>query len=220
MKNLLIILLLACFTDAVLAQTNIETTKFCEAVHEGEAPLSAVDAYNASDLTNTATVPGYETMATKLKLTGVVYQSDGSTPANNVLVYIELANEDGEYELVNEAHGHHVNHRAWIKTDADGRYTFYAFEPGATVQPSTKPTRRRSKHIHVTVKEEGKQAYELASFIFDNDPLVTKSCKKKLMKRGLDIVLTTEEKDGVLVATKNITLEKTNDIADTRMASM
>ena len=219
MKNLLTILCFASFTSAVFAQTSIEKTPFCEAVHVDEAPFSAINAYSENDLTDTATVPSYETMTHKLKLTGVVYENDGTTPATNVIVYIELANEAGEYELVNEAGAHHVNHRAWIKTGADGRYTFYAFVPGATEQPMTKPTRHRPQHIHVTVKEEGQPAYELASFLFESDPLLTKSCKKKLTKRGLDIVLTTVTQDDILVAKKNITLEPKSATADARVAS-
>ncbi|MCB0745715.1 MAG: hypothetical protein KDC67_17560, partial [Ignavibacteriae bacterium] len=59
----------------------------------------------------------------------------------------------------------------------------------------------------------------LASFLFESDPLLTKSCKKKLTKRGLDIVLTTVTQDAILVAEKNITLEPKSTTADARVAS-
>ena len=51
--------------------------------------------YDAQALSNTATIPDYESKQSKLKITGTVYQSDGVTPAKDVILYIWHQDENG-----------------------------------------------------------------------------------------------------------------------------
>ena len=44
-------------------------------------------------------------------------------------------------------------------------------------------------------------------FVFDNDPRLTESCRKRLEKNGVDNILTPVKEGELLVATKNIVLD-------------
>ena len=83
--------------------------------------------YSESQLNNTDSIPGFETSANKLKISGTIYESDGVTPAKDVLLYIEQADEDGDYQIKTENNKRYMQHRAWVKTDVNGQYTFFTF---------------------------------------------------------------------------------------------
>ena len=86
--------------------------------------------YAELQLNNTDTIPDYQSKINKLKITGTIYESDGLTPAKDVILFIEQPNENGDFDLRKANDKRYVNHRGWVKTDADGRYTFYTFVPG------------------------------------------------------------------------------------------
>ena len=61
--------------------------------------------------------------------------------------------------------------------------------------------------IFPIIKEKSKDEVQLASLLFDNDPLLTKRCRKLLTKKGGEKrILTTTSKDGLLIAEKDIVL--------------
>ncbi|MEL6719082.1 MAG: intradiol ring-cleavage dioxygenase, partial [Bacteroidota bacterium] len=94
----------------------------CEAIYE----------YGNQQLHNIDTFPDFEVTEPKLKLTGIVYQQDGKTPAPNVIIYAYHTNRAGIYPKRENSEGWERRHgylRAWVKTNADGNYTFYTFQP-------------------------------------------------------------------------------------------
>lgn len=204
MKNLSHLLCLITFltTAHTLSAQNM-------VVNSDENTLSYLDRsplydYVENQLNNTDSIPDYQTKSDKLKITGVIYQSDGVTPAKDVILYISQPDEHGNYELKKENGKRYVYHRGWVKTDADGRYTFYTFIPGNFLR------NRELKHIHPIIKEAGQPEYELDALLFDNDPFLSKSCRKRLEKKGIDNILKVEKVDSMFVATKNIILEDGN----------
>lgn len=152
---------------------------------------------------NTDSVPDFRLKEQKIKIVGTIFQADGITPANNVTLSISQPDEDGYYSIQKEKDKRHIYHSASITTDVDGTYTFYTFIPG-TVHRSG-----HVKSIRPVIKEEGKEAYELNAFYFDNDPLLTKYRIKRLTKKGLDkSILKLEKKEDMFVANKDIILGK------------
>lgn len=186
MKTIFTLVCLALFTYTSYAQD--------------EANYSFYD-YSEDQLSNTASIPDFESKETKIKITGTIYESDGVTPAKDVILYIEQPDENGRYDVKKENDKQYVYHRGWVKTDENGEYTFYTFMPGSV---------RRSgefKHIHPVVKAPGQTEYDLNAFLFDNDPLLTKMCRKRLKRKGMEnSILKFEEKDSVLVAKRDIVL--------------
>lgn len=143
----------------------------CEAIHEyGSKILSAID-----------TLPKYQDTEPKLKISGTVFQQDGKTPAEDIILYIYQTNRKGIYEKRGDEKGWAKRHgfiRGWVKTGKDGNYTFYTFRPGAY------PGRNEPEHIHLTVKEPARNEYYLDDYVFEDDPLLTKSEREKLRNRG------------------------------------
>ena len=160
MKNLIAAFCLVCFYSAF-------TISYAQ-----ESPI-----YDRAEdlLTNTDTIPDFRSKTNKLKLTGVIYQSDGVTPAKDVILFIEQPDEDGDFDLRRTGDQRYVFHRSWVKTDEDGRYTFYTFIPGNDRRYN------QMQQIFPIIKEASKEEVQLESLLFDDDPLLTKRCRKRFV---------------------------------------
>ncbi|GAL90726.1 dioxygenase family protein [Jejuia pallidilutea] len=162
----------------------------------------AIFDYTEKQLNNVDTIPGFENKAEKLMITGTIFESDGVTPAKNVVLYICQADEDGDYHSKKINGKRSVKHQGWIKTDANGSYTFYTFVPG------THWGTKDLKQIHGYIKEPNTSTeYAINHFVFDDDPFLKKSCRKKIAKRGINNILKLEKKDGLLIGKRNIILQ-------------
>lgn len=165
----------------------------CEAIYEyGDKRLSATD-----------TLPKFRETEPQLKITGTIYQKDGFTPAENVILYIYHTNRQGIYETKGDEIGWARRHgyiRGWIRTKADGRYTYYTFRPGAY------PDRREPEHIHMTVKEPGRNEYYIDDILFTDDSLLTNSIRKGLKNRGGAGIVEPKPINGMLTVQRDIIL--------------
>ncbi|MDO1500581.1 hypothetical protein Q2T40_10610 [Winogradskyella maritima] len=161
--------------------------------------------YNEANLSSTAYIPDYESKPEKLKISGTVYEADGVTPADGVIVYFDQADETGKILRPNKDRDDEIYHRAWVKTDANGNYTLYTFVPGPA-EKELNPRDRGLKHIHPVIVESDDFAYDYDSFLFEGDPNMTKRCKKRLMKKNYNSILKPELKGDVLEAQQNIIL--------------
>lgn len=163
---------------------------------------NAVYDFSEKHLNNTDTIPDFATKTDKLRITGTIYQSDGKTPASDVILFIHHADENGNYELKkDENRKRYIHHRGWIKTDTDGQYTFYTFIPGKFLRS------KELKQIHRTIKEPGKPEYEITSFFFDDDPLLpdlTLACRAKAVMSMLKL----NKEENMYVAKKDIVLKE------------
>ena len=162
---------------------------------------SPVYDYTEARLNNTDTIPGFESKPNKLKITGTIYESDGITPAKDIILYIDQADENGDFDLRYSNEKRYVYNRGWIKTDADGTYTFYTYIPGNDRRYN------QMQQLFPIIKEPSKDAYEIASFLFDEDPFLTKTCRKRMAKKGdLSRILKLKNIDGIYVVEKDIIL--------------
>ncbi len=199
MKSL-IILFLGIAVVQCQSQTEVKGNRIvggpcegCEAVHE----------YGDKNLKPTDTLPGFLTTEPKIKISGTVYKSDGRTPASDIILYIWHTNRDGIYETMGDEKGwarRHGIHRGWIKTGADGKYTFFTF------RPATYPNRRAPEHIHAVVKEPGKNEYYIGDFLFDDDPLLTSTEREKQKNRAGNGIVHLVKSEGMLAAQRDIIL--------------
>lgn len=163
---------------------------------------SPIFDYSEKQLNNTDTIPEFTSQANKIKITGTIYKSDGVTPAENVLLFINQANERGNFELKRHNKKRYVYHRGWVKTDADGRYTFYTFIPGDYYYAN------ELKRIYPIVKAPNETPYKMDALLFDNDEKLRNYCRKRIAKANQnDRILKVEEKDGMFVAQKDIFLD-------------
>ena len=200
MKNLITLICLSLifgFNTDVFAQESQDLTE-----------RHPVYDYEDFQLSDTDTIPGFESKPNKLKISGTIYESDGVTPANGVILYIEQADEHGDFDLRKENGKRYVHNRGWVKTDANGQYTFYTYIPGNDRRYN------QLQQLFPVIKESSKEAYEIESFLFDEDPLLSKICRKKITKKGdPSRILKPTKVNDIFVVQKDITLYTNMGIA-------
>ena len=157
--------------------------------------------YNEHHLSNTDTIPDFNSKTDKLKITGTIYKSDGVTPAKDIILFIVQADENGDFDLKKHNKKRYVKHRGWVKTNSDGQYTFYTFLPGNDRRYN------QLQQLFPVIKEPLKAEYEIESFLFDEDPMLTKLCRKKITKKGdATRILKLKKENGLYVTQKDIVL--------------
>ena len=105
----------------------------------------------------------------KLEISGIIYQSDGKTPAPDVILYVYQTAKSGLYEPgPNQTGGvrRHGRIRGWVKSNQKGEYKFL------TIRPGNYPNADIPAHIHPTIKEPDKNEYYIDEFVFDDDKFV------------------------------------------------
>lgn len=139
----------------------------------------------------------------QLIVRGRVFERDGKTPAEGVILYVYQTNAEGRYAPApDQKHGRrHGQLRGWVKTNRNGEYMF------RTIKPASYPNSSVESHIHAVLKEPDKQEYYISDFLFDDDPHLSAEHRRNQEKRGGNGILSPEKNaDGVLVATRNIIL--------------
>ena len=149
------------------------------------------------------TLPGFHENKPKIKITGTVFQKDGKTPAENSILYVYHVDSNGIYQPSDAPIGwekRHGQYREWLKTGKDGKFTFYTF------RPASYPEVDEPAHIHMYVKEPNTIPYYIDSYLFEDDPMLTKEIKESLKLRGGSGILKLEMKKGILTANRDLIL--------------
>lgn len=201
MKNCIILFCFVCFIGANTSASAQESANLSDNKPENYLERHPIYDYTELELNNTDTIPGFESKVNKLKISGTIYESDGVTPASDVILFIEQADENGQFNLRKQNDKRYVHNSGWIKTDADGQYTFYTYIPGNDRRYN------QLQQLFPTVKEVSKAEYEIESFLFDEDPMLTKLCRKKITKKGDPTrILKLKKEDGLYIVQKDIVL--------------
>lgn len=167
----------------------------CEAVYESPVPLE--------ELSHIDTLPDFETAATKLEISGVIYGPDGTTPAPGIVMYVYHTDQNGYYTKKGSDNGRHGYNRGWLKTNEKGEYKFY------TLRPAPYPNATFPAHIHPTIKEPRKTEYWIDDYVFDDDKYVNESYRKNAGNRGGNgIVALVKNENGIYTAKRDIILGK------------
>lgn len=128
------------------------------------------------------TSAGWIEKGQKLLVKGTVFKKDGKTPAANVILYYWQTDNNGLYSPaagMDEKAKRHGHIRGWMKTGQDGKFALY------TIRPAAYPQTNNPEHIHIVVKEPAlANEYYTDEWVFDDDPLLTGSTRKRMEKRG------------------------------------
>jgi protocatechuate 3,4-dioxygenase beta subunit len=168
----------------------------CEAVFEfGDRIPGSVD-----------TLSDFNETGPRIRINGTVYKSGGKEPAEGVILYVYHTNQEGIYPTDRTSTGwgrRHGTIRGWVKTNSDGRYTFY------TLKPASYPGGSDPAHIHATVLEPNGHYYWIEDFLFGDDPLLTSERIRRSHPRGGDgFVLSLNPSGDILTAVRDIELGK------------
>jgi protocatechuate 3,4-dioxygenase beta subunit len=136
-------------------------------------------------------------------ISGTVFQSDGKTPAPNVLIYFYHTDSEGIYGRGNgEAmHGHF---RGWMLTDAKGRYEF------SSIKPASYPNRTFAAHVHMTLTGTNFREDWIDSILFEGDKFISAKERNQAGRKGgfNPILKLAKGADGILRSVRDIQLEK------------
>lgn len=168
----------------------------CEAIHESPIPFDS--------LNNLCWLPDWNDKGRRLTVNGIVYKADG-TPAPNVVIYVYHTDQTGVYPKKGNEKGWGQRHgyiRGWMKSNEKGEYKFF------TLRPAAYPGRQAPEHIHVTIKEPGKNEYWIDEYVFDDDPLLTEKERKACQDRGGSGIIKVKNVGNTLKAERNIYLGK------------
>jgi protocatechuate 3,4-dioxygenase beta subunit len=138
-----------------------------------------------------------------LEIEGIIYQSDGKTPAPDTILYVYHTDAKGEYSA---AHGQtharkHGHLRGWMKAGNDGQYRF------RTIRPAPYPGGNAPAHIHPVIKEPQKNEYWVDAYVFDDDPLLTKAKREMPKGRGgSGIIKLTKDEHGTWIGRRDLVL--------------
>jgi protocatechuate 3,4-dioxygenase beta subunit len=136
----------------------------------------------------------------KMIISGTVFESDGKTPAPNVLIYLYHTDIYGYYGKNGEHK--HGRYRGWMLTDAKGRYEFQ------TIKPAPYPENRFAAHIHTTLTTKNLKEDWIDSYLFEGDTLISARERQDAGKKGgfNPIVQLEKDANGIWTAKRDILL--------------
>ncbi len=138
----------------------------------------------------------------RLVMSGTIFQPDGKTPAEGVVLYVYHTDSTGYYSKDDDPYNPRL--RGWMRTGADGKYEF------STIKPAPYPHRDTPAHIHAQIYSDKVPEYGIDEYWFDGDPLINDVQKKKLLTgRGgfTSIVKLPRDSSGVLHGVRDIRLD-------------
>jgi protocatechuate 3,4-dioxygenase beta subunit len=200
-KLLVSSLLLMSLLEVTCSQSQSKKDKIVGGGCEG---CEAVLEYGNKKLTSVDTLPDFNEPGPKLEVSGTIYHRDGKTPAKDVILYIYHTDQKGEYPARGNETGWGKRHgyiRGWIKTGANGKYTFY------TLRPAAYPGRQNPEHIHPVIKEPGVKEYWIDEYLFEDDPILTQRERQSQQGRGgKGIIQPSRNRNGLQIVNRDITL--------------
>ena len=142
--------------------------------------LSLVSATLAASATPCDNATAVATIAPKsgevpLTVKGQIFKPDGTSPAPGVIVYAYQTGADGDYARNTDGA---PTRRAWMRTDADGRFTL------KTIRPGPYPNHKEPAHIHFEFWGADTPPQWSNAMIFVGDKLTSATKKKKSKALG------------------------------------
>jgi protocatechuate 3,4-dioxygenase beta subunit len=199
MKRNLAFLLLAVFlvVEPLVARERIVggPCEGCEAVFE----------HAGDSLPSRAAIAGPAEAGERLLIEGTVRNESGA-PVAGVIVYAYHTDDAGIYPRDSNASAgataRHGRLRGFARTDANGNYAF------DTIRPAGYPNTELPQHVHFHVLEPGRCTYWIDDLVFSDDPRLTASQRRDILRGrgGEGLATPTRDSSGVWHARRDIML--------------
>ena len=139
-----------------------------------------------------------------MRVTGVVFQPDGATPAAGVILYAYHTDAAGLYGRTPKAD---PRIQGWVRTDEAGRFELI------TIRPAPYPGGQTKAHIHIQLWGPGVPPQVGPPVFFADDPRLQESVRQDSEKLGRFGFVKSPVKgpDGVLRFTLDIRLKSAGD---------
>lgn len=199
MKNSAVLLLVLIFILTQVCQAQNEKEKVQYRSFGRCDGCEGVFGYGNRKLQTVDTLPDFLQYEPKLKLSGTIYKPDGKTPASDVILFIYHTNPEGKYPKKGDETGLAGKQgyiRGWIRTDSNGRYTFYTFRPGSYSS--------NEAHIHAALLEPNGKYYFIDDFNFEGDPYFNTTLARR--KWGGSGIIKLKKEGDILEGERNIVL--------------
>ena len=106
----------------------------------------------------------------RLRVEGLVFAPDGTTPVEGAIVYAYQTDATGRYST---PPARTPRLRGFMKTDREGRFSY------DTIRPGSYPGGRNPAHVHHQVWGAGYPAQWASDLLFDGDPLVPEAERRR-----------------------------------------
>jgi len=139
----------------------------------------------------------------RLVMSGTIFQPDGKTPADGVVLYVYHTDNTGYYSKDDDPYNPRL--RGWMKTGPDGKYEF------DTIKPAPYPHRTTPAHVHAQIYSDKIPEYGIDEYWFEGDRFINDAQKKLLLTgRGGpgSIVKLSRDANGVLQGSRDILLDQ------------
>lgn len=151
-------------------------------------------------LESSALIAGEDEPGTRMVIRGVVFAADGETPVEGVIVHAYQTDNKGHYDAAgnNPSRDHRL--KAWVKTDAEGRYKF------RTIRPAHYPQGGVPAHVHYVLMhpDGGEQKIDL---YFVGDPYLREGHRATEGPQEDSLICPAEPgEDGVIQITADLQL--------------
>jgi protocatechuate 3,4-dioxygenase, beta subunit len=197
--------LLACSAQSSTPEDKIARSSARADLYQCEGCEAALEA-DAAKLTPNARIAPVGELGEAMRIQGTVFASNRKSPVGGVILYAWQTNAAGLYAngtQDTEMSRLHGRLRAWVKTDASGRYQF------DTIKPAPYPDENLAAHIHLVVLEPGKRPYWIDDVVFDGEFGVTARYRREMTNKGGNgIVRLVKEPSGTWIAQRDIVLEQ------------
>ena len=193
-------LLINCQSDT-LAQKNTEDVLSLIKKNAQAAGAEGMGAIDAPAAVAWKTVLAKESdEGEPMIVSGTVFQTDGKTPAPDVLVYLYHTDMYGIYGRSGEHK--HGKFRGWMLTDKQGRYEF------RSIRPASYPNTTFAAHVHMTLTGKNFKEDWIDSILFEGDKFISQRERETAGKKGgFNPILKLEKgADGILRGVRDIQL--------------
>jgi protocatechuate 3,4-dioxygenase beta subunit len=136
-----------------------------------------------------------------LIMTGKIFQPDGVTPAEGMVLFVYHTDATGYYNEKDDAS--HPRLKGWMKIGGDGKYEFRTIRPGAY------PRRATPAHIHAHVYGPGYSERSIDEYWFKDDPRINDKERKNDAANGEHPVVVELKRggDGIWRGVRDIKLQ-------------